>query len=183
MLEAYSGSFGDDAGRMGNSLLTGRCWCALALGLALVAGTALAQERTLPPVVGAAEVFATEPFSGLALCGFDPVAYFERGAPVPGRAELDTIWAGAAWRFASEANRDAFRGNPAAFAPRLGGYDAVAISEERIVPADPAVFVVEDGRLYVFRDLASRERALADRSVLQRAEARWPRLRRGLVQP
>jgi YHS domain-containing protein len=168
---------------MGHSLLTSRRWRVGAFALGLVAGAGIAEERTLPPVVGAAEVFATEPFSGLALRGFDPVAYFERGAPVPGRAELDTIWAGAAWRFASEANRDAFRRNPAAFAPRLGGYDPAAIAEERVVPADPALFALEDGRLYLFRDPASRQRVLADRSVLQRAEARWPRLRRGLVQP
>jgi YHS domain-containing protein len=168
---------------MGNSLLTGRRWRAGALALSLVAGPGGADERTLPPVVGAAEVFAIEPFSGLALRGFDPVSYFEHGAPVPGRAEFDTIWAGAAWRFASEANREAFRRNPAAFAPRLGGYDPVAMADERVVPADPSVFTVEDGRLYLFRDVATRDRVLADPSMLQRAEARWPRLRRGLVQP
>ena len=141
------------------------------------------REMGLPPVIGATEMFDPEPFSGVALNGHDPVAYFERGAPVPGRDDLDLIWAGVAWRFASEANREAFRLSPDAFAPRFGGHDPVAAAEGYLLGADPAVFLVRDGRLYLFRSEASRARFLDHPATAPLAARRWAALRRDLVQP
>jgi hypothetical protein len=138
---------------------------------------------TLPPPVGVAEVFLRDDLTGLALSGFDPVSYFLPEGPKPGRAELEHVWAGVAWRFASEANRTAFAATPEVFAPRIGGYDATAASQGRLVDASAALHVVRGGRLYLFRSDANRARFLADESLSARSEERWPELQQQLVRP
>lgn len=135
----------------------------------------------LPPVVGASEVFVADERSGFGLRGFDPVSYFLSPMPLPGREGVELIWRGVAWRFASEANREAFARDPEVYAPRIGGYDAGAAAEGRLVAADPTLFAIRDGRLYVFRGERSRARFEADASLAGKAEARWPELRRDLV--
>src|SRR5215203_5554844 len=101
--------------------------------------------------------------------------------PLPGREGVELIWGGVAWRFASEANREAFARDPEVYAPRIGGYDAGAAAEGRLVAADATLFAIRDGRLYVFRGERSRARFEADASLADKAEARWPELRRDLV--
>ena len=156
---------------------------ALAVVLALCSpAPAGALVPALPPVIGAVETFAEHGASGLALSGFDPVSY-HLGRPVPGRADIEHLWGGVAWRFASEANRVAFAANPQAYAPRLGGHDAVAAARGLLVEADPTLPAVHGGGLYLFRTDDARARFEADPSLGRAAEARWPELRRNLVQP
>ncbi len=152
----------------------------LAAGLALALGLGAPAARAAPLIGGAGEIVA-DPLTGLALGGFDPVSYFLPGGPRPGRRELDHLWGGAAWRFAGEANREAFRRAPEAYAPRLGGHDPEAAARGLLVAADPGVFAVRDGRLYLFRTPGARERFLADPALAGLAEARWGSLRGELV--
>ncbi|MCJ2048714.1 YHS domain-containing (seleno)protein [Methylobacterium sp. J-070] len=113
----------------------------------------------------------------LTLNGFDPVSYFLDGGPSAGSARFELSWGGRVWRFASGANRAAFRDDPPAYAPRLGGYDAAGILEGRLVDADPLTFAVIGERLYLFRDAQRRARFLADPGLAGQAEAAWPGLR------
>jgi hypothetical protein len=108
-----------------------RSLCALVaaslIGLAALAPVALARAESLsslPPVLGVTELFVADGLSGVALEGFDPVSYFLGDGPKPGLPEYELVWSGVAWRFASAANREAFRRDPEAYAPRFGGYDA-----------------------------------------------------------
>ncbi|MCJ2069204.1 hypothetical protein MKK75_10380 [Methylobacterium sp. J-030] len=117
------------------------------------------------------------PIALLTLNGFDPVSYFLEGGPQAGTGRFEFTWGGRVWRFASGANRAAFRDDPAAYAPRLGGYDAAGILEGRLVDADPLVFAVIGERLYLFRDAGRRARFLADSALAAQAEAAWPGLR------
>lgn len=112
----------------------------------------------------------------LALNGFDPVSYFLEGGPQAGSARFELSWGGRVWRFASGANREAFRDDPAVYAPRLGGYDAAGILEGRLVDADPLVFAVIAERLYLFRDAGRRARFTAEPGLAGQAEAAWPAL-------
>lgn len=137
----------------------------------------------LPAVVGAADIFASDPTSGLALDGFDPVTYFLPEGPRPGQAGLEALWGGVAWRFSSEANLAAFKANPTAYAPRIGGYDAQAASLGRVVDSRPDIYLVREDRLYLFRTDAGRARFLADPSLASRSEEAWLTLRATLVRP
>jgi hypothetical protein len=154
---------------------------AIGLTLLLWGGTLRAGADELPPVIGATQVFVGDEWSGLGLSGFDPVSYFLSPIPQPGREGVELIWRGLAWRFASAANREAFEADPEVYAPRIGGYDASAAAEGRLVEAGPMLFAVHNGRLYLFRNERSRARFLADPLLAEKAEARWPDLRRDLV--
>ena len=160
-----------------------RLACLIGAATSVAPVTVRGAEAPLPAIIGAAEIFAAERLSGVALRGFDPVAYFERGTAVAGRGEFEMVWGGAAWRFASAANREAFRTNPTAFAPRLGGYDAAAVADGRVVAAEPSIFALQGGRLYLFRHHDSRRAFLDDPAATERAETRWLTLQRDLVQP
>jgi hypothetical protein len=135
----------------------------------------------LPPAVGTAEIHQGAGPSGLALRGFDPVSYHLPGGPLPGSADREVLWSGVAWRFASEANRQAFLGDPEAFAPRLGGRDAAAAARGRAADADPGLFVVRDGRLYLFRTPEGRAAFAADPALAEAAEAGWREIEGTLV--
>jgi hypothetical protein len=135
----------------------------------------------LPPIVGVSGAQHTHTLSGIALDGFDPVSYFLAEEPTPGLPELETIWGGAAWRFASRANQAAFLSSPDAYAPRLGGYDALAMARGKAVEASPRIATVVDRRLYLFRSLDERDRFLAEKDAAAQAERLWPEKSRQLM--
>ncbi|NEU14012.1 hypothetical protein G3T14_18020 [Methylobacterium sp. BTF04] len=127
---------------------------------------------------------APEPPARVALGGFDAVSYFLGGqnSPETGLAAFEYSWSGRTWRFAHPANREAFRAEPAIYAPRLGGFDPLGVIEGRFVNTDPLIFLLVPGpdgsRLYLFRSTANRAAFAADADLPGQAEARWPDLRR-----
>lgn len=86
---------------------------------------------------------------GLALKGYDAVAYFNENLPREGKAEFTTEFNGAKWQFASAANRDAFAKEPAKYAPQYGGYCAWAVGHGYTADTDPNTGKVVDGKLYL----------------------------------
>ncbi|MDJ1158144.1 YHS domain-containing (seleno)protein [Chelatococcus sp. SYSU_G07232] len=152
---------------------------ALAAGIAHAASGGAAPVRV--PLVGLSERMLADGLSGLALFGYDPVAYFAEGAARAGRAEHELIWRGVVWRFASAANLEAFRREPGAYLPRCGGYDAEACARGLVVEADPAIFAIVGERLYVFRTQEARDRFVSDGALADKAEARWPGVEKQLV--
>ena len=137
----------------------------------------------LPPVLGVTELYVVDELSGAALDGYDPVSYFLGGGPQPGRPEYELVWSGVAWRFASPANREAFRRDPETYAPRFGGYDAEAVARGLTVRANPWLSVVRSDGLYLFRSDHDMARFVADPRIAQRAAERWASLKSGLLQP
>src|SRR6266436_1823661 len=71
----------------------------------------------------------------LAISGYDPVAYFTDGKPVPGLTEFEYVWHDARWRFASAGHRDLFVGDPNHYAPQYDGYCAMGVSGVSFAPA------------------------------------------------
>ena len=135
----------------------------------------------LPPVIGVTERWTSHGLSGLALDGFDPVSYFLGSSPVPGRPDVEVLWGGVAWRFASAANRAAFLRDPLTYAPRLGGHDTAGLREGAIADADPALYVIRPKGLYLFRDEAARRAFLADETLFEAAEQGWTAVQREIV--
>jgi YHS domain-containing protein len=114
---------------------------------------------------------------GVAIRGYDPVAYVTEGRPVPGSAAFALAWGGATWHFASAAHRDAFAADPARYAPAYGGFCAWAVSEGYTAPIDPMAWRIEGGRLFLNYDRSVQrrwERDLAAR--IRRGDANWPAL-------
>jgi len=87
--------------------------------------------------------------SGVAVKGYDVVAWFTEGRPVKGRPEFQHDWMGAKWHFSCAANRDAFAAAPEKYAPQFGGYCAWAVSNNYTADADPEAWKIVEGRLYL----------------------------------
>jgi hypothetical protein len=120
--------------------------------------------------------------TGLAISGFDPVAYFTDARASLGRADLELSLGGAVWRFHNWANRAAFKAHPDVYTPRFGGFDPVAIARGASVPGHPEVWAVVSERLYLFYDEAARAAFLADPGrVVAAAERRWSEVARTAV--
>ncbi|HVU54517.1 MAG TPA: YHS domain-containing (seleno)protein [Puia sp.] len=89
--------------------------------------------------------------SGLAIEGYDPVAYFSTGNAVEGSKEYMYTVDGATYRFVSARNRDLFKAAPAKYRPQYGGWCAYAMGAKgEKVEVDPKTFKVLDGKLYLF---------------------------------
>ena len=59
---------------------------------------------------------------GVAIKGYDTVAYFTEGRAVKGKSKYSHNWSDAKWYFSSEENRDRFVTEPERYAPQYGGY-------------------------------------------------------------
>ncbi len=113
--------------------------------------------------------------AGRAIRGYDAVAYFSDGQPQPGNAAYSHDWKGAVWLFASAAHRDAFKANPKRYAPQFGGYCAYAISRGHAVEANPAVWSIVDGKLYLNLGPGAQSRWREDvPGNIARATSNWP---------
>ena len=85
---------------------------------------------------------------GIAIRGYDSVAYHTEGRPVPGSADITYEYKGAVWQFASAENRDLFVADPERYAPQYGGYCAYGLSKGYAVKTEADAFAVRDGKLY-----------------------------------
>lgn len=86
---------------------------------------------------------------GLALRGFDPVAYFELGEPRRGRPEFAAKWRGVQWRFMNDQHRRLFLENPNRYAPKYGGFCAHTMADGVFVPGNPLYWQIVDRHLYI----------------------------------
>src|SRR6201984_3331446 len=97
----------------------------------------------------AAPVAPVNTTDGLALKGYDPVAYFTDGQPTKGEDQYSFQWKGVTYRFASAENLQRFKADPEKYLPQYGGYCAYAMSVNRIADIDPARWAIVEGKLYL----------------------------------
>ena len=113
--------------------------------------------------------------AGLAMRGYDPVAFFTEGKPVVGSASHRMEWLGATWQFASAQSLAAFRASPEAYAPQFGGYCAWAVSQHYLAPGDPNFWKIVEGKLYLNANARAKELWEADQAdAIVRGYANWP---------
>jgi len=120
--------------------------------------------------------------SGLAISGFDPVAYFTEAKALPGKGELEHALAGAVWRFRSEGNRAAFMADPDVYMPRFGGYDPVGVARGVAVAGNPQLWLISEERLFLFYTPETKEEFAGDSGrVITTADRKWPSVQRKLA--
>ena len=128
------------------------------------------------PSVGQAkdEIFTN--WRGLAIKGFDPVAFFREGTPVEGSKEFELTWKEAKWRFASAENRDLFEADPERYAPQYGGYCAWAVAQGSTAGVDPKnAWEIVEGKLYLNYNKEIQAKWAKDiPGNIARADANWP---------
>lgn len=102
-----------------------------------VSGSIFAQEKTIYQK------------NGVAINGYDPVAYFTDNMPVKGKETFSFDWNGAKWQFSSDTNLNLFKANPEKYAPQYGGFCAYGVSENHKSPTDPSAWTIVDEKLYL----------------------------------
>ncbi|MEZ5893476.1 MAG: YHS domain-containing (seleno)protein [Parvularculaceae bacterium] len=86
----------------------------------------------------------------LGFHGVDPVAFIDIGNRIDGTAKFTAVHDGVAYYFASQENMNAFRKNPAKYAPAYGGFCTFGVSVGKKFDGDPKFADVRNGKLYVF---------------------------------
>jgi hypothetical protein len=145
--------------------------------LTILTWLGLAVSGCLPPTAQASttERVVVNRFSGLAIEGFDPVAYFVDGAAELGSEDFEAPQDGAVWRFRNPGNRASFLAHPEIYGPQFGGYDPVDLARGVTVAGSPRFWLVSGQRLYLFSREESRDAFSADSvRLLRSATQRWP---------
>jgi len=89
--------------------------------------------------------------NGIAINGYDPVAYFKKGSAVKGKNELAVFDQGVTYYFSSVENKEEFKKNPSNYEPQYGGWCAYAMGKDGSkVEVDPGTFKIIDGKLYLY---------------------------------
>jgi hypothetical protein len=160
--------------RLGKAQLISITWFLAALLM-------LATVSFGPPRAAVTERIITDRHTGLAMDGYDPVAYFTDSRPKVGRPEFEYRFRGVIWRFSNQGNRDAFAENSDVYVPQFGGYDPTAIARGVAVPGNPTLWVVAHERLYLFYSADVRDSFNADvAGAVAAADAAWPGVLQGL---
>lgn len=99
---------------------------------------------------------------GVAIKGYDPVAYFTSGKAMQGKDQFSYEWSGTKWKFDSQANLDMFKADPKRYAPQFGGFCAYGCSENHKSPTDPNAFTIVNNKLYLNYNLKVKEMWIKD---------------------
>lgn len=133
------------------------------------------------PSAATTERIVVDWHTGLAISGYDPVAFYTEGKPVLGDTDLELSYGGAVWRFRNLGNRAAFAARPDVYMPQFGGYDPVGVARGIAVAGNPTIWLISGERLFLFYDRARLKAFAADAERLTAAaDRKWQEVLRTL---
>lgn len=120
--------------------------------------------------------------TGLAIDGYDPVAFYTEGKAAQGSPDFELSYGGAVWRFRNIGNRAAFVARPDVYMPKFGGYDPVGVARGLAVAGSPAIWLIAGERLYLFYDRERLATFIAGpERIIAAADRKWPDVQRTLT--
>jgi hypothetical protein len=115
---------------------------------------------------------------GIAINGYDAVAYFKSNAAMEGKKQFAYVWQNVTWQFTDQSNLDAFKLNPEKYAPQFGGYCAYGVSQNHKSPTEPGTFTVIDNKLYLNYNMQVRDMWRKDTDgLIKKATGNWSTLK------
>ena len=154
----------------------------LTISLAIALSLAVFALPVAVPAASLVTTVVTDPLTGVALEGYDPVTYFTEPDPQPGQPDFEYQWAGVPWYFTSAANRDVFIRNPEVYAPQFGGHCVMSLSRGYLSDGKPRLYLIDGMKLYLFYSVANRDAFLqSDVTSLREAQGNWVGLAEGLT--
>lgn len=114
---------------------------------ALVVAALIGVSAGAPAIAAPATVNVDK--TGLAILGYDPVAYFEMSKPAKGKPAHAFEHEGAIYHFVSDRHRRLFAANPAKYIPAYGGWCSFGMRYGQTSRIDPRSWDIVDGRLYL----------------------------------
>lgn len=114
---------------------------------------------------------------GVAIQGYDPVAFFTDGKPTKGNPQIQSDYKGAKYYFVSAEHKAAFDKDPAKYEPQFGGYCAYGVSHGSRAPIKIEAWQIVNGRLLMQYDLGVKDEFNKDQQgTLKKADQNWPGL-------
>ena len=114
---------------------------------------------------------------GIALRGFDPVAYWTLEIARKGKIDFESEIDEVTWWFSSKRHKDLFDENPKKYIPQYGGFDAESIARGYVRVSDPSVFVIVKDKLYLHYSVEVQNRwAQNIIGNIDIADENWPEL-------
>jgi len=115
---------------------------------------------------------------GVAVKGYDVVAYFTENKPVKGSEAIEADYENGTFRFASDENRRRFLENPEKYVPAYGGYCSLGVANGYKDDMHPEAFSIIGGKLY-FNLTPRIHDYWADHTegFIAKADENWPDLR------
>lgn len=114
---------------------------------------------------------------GVAIQGYDPVAFFSDSRPTKGNPQIQSEYKGAKYYFASAEHKAAFDKDPARYEPQFGGYCAYGVSHGSRAPIKIEAWQIVNGRLLMQYDLGVKDEFNKDQQgTLKKADQNWPGL-------
>ena len=119
--------------------------------------------------------------NGLAVKGYDVVAYFTEEQPVKGSAKISAEHEDVLYYFSSEEHRELFLESPERYLPAYGGYCAYAVAKGSTASIQPHLWTVHDDRLFLnFSNGTQRSFTSNLTKFITRADKNWPRIKERL---
>lgn len=138
----------------------------------LISGAALSVALATTSIAAGVELNASS--TGLALQGYDPVAYFTQGEPTKGDYRISSVYNDATYRFASEEHKAAFDADPESYLPQYGGYCAFGAAMGFKFDGDPEYWKIVDGELFLNLSKDIQVRWEEDiPGLVERADTNW----------
>ena len=109
----------------------------------------------------------------LAIKGYDPVAYFTEGKPMPGDPQFRYEFDDAVYQFISAKHLEQFKGDPDRYAPQHHNLCTASLARGEKVVADPNNWIIYEGRLYLFGKPIGPGKLVADPGMRERADANY----------
>jgi YHS domain-containing protein len=97
-------------------------------------------------------VISDGPHRNLMLKGYDPVAYFTDGKPIPGKVDIAAQHDGLDYRFVSEEHKRMFLADPEHYVPKYGGFCSQGIAYAVMFGGEAEKFQIINDRLFIYGD-------------------------------
>jgi YHS domain-containing protein len=117
--------------------------------------------------------------NGIAILGYDPVAYFENAKAIEGKKEITAKFNDVTYQFSSESNKTLFLKNPAHYEPQFGGYCAYGMSKGYKAPVQPEAFSIVENKLYLNYNLEVKEIWSKEQAArIEKAALNWGKIKK-----
>ena len=113
-------------------------------------------------------------YSTVGVGGYDPVAYFEESKPMKGSGWHVAYYKGVTYVFVNKKSRKMFEADPEKYLPAYGGYCAYGVAVGKKFVADPEVWKIVNGKLYLNLDTGIQKKWAKDISgYIKKSETNW----------
>ena len=145
----------------------------------ILSGLLLAVGLTMSAGAGDPQKMINAGSDGVAIKGYDTVAYFTENQPMKGKPEFKYSWRDVEWYFASAQHRALFAADPERYAPQFGGFCANGMSKGKVIAANTEIWAIVDKKLYIKFSEKARNQWNQDRTKkIKKGNENWADLQK-----